>query len=68
MSDKLAMKDLQAKSKEELNQELINLRKEQFALKMSRSSDQNIKVHQFKAVKRNIARVKTILNEKAGKA
>jgi len=38
------------------------LRKEQFALKMSRSSDKDIKTHQFKAVKRNIARIKTALN------
>ena len=62
MSNKLEMKDLLTKSKDELNQELIDLRKEQFALRMSRSSDQNIKVHQFKAVKRNIARIKTALN------
>ncbi|MBF0264362.1 MAG: 50S ribosomal protein L29 [Gammaproteobacteria bacterium] len=62
MSNKLDIKDLQAKTKDELNQELINLRKEQFSLKMSRSTDQDIKVHQFKAVRRNVARVKTALN------
>ena len=63
MSNKLDIKELREKTKDELNQELINLRKEQFALKMSRSTEQNTKVHQFKVVKRNIARVKTVLND-----
>ena len=63
MSNKLDMKDLRAKNKDELNQELLDLRKEQFSLRMSKGSDQNIKVHQFRVVKRNIARVKTVLND-----
>ena len=63
MSDKLNIKDLRAKSKDDLTQDLLDLRKEQFSLKMSKSTDQNVKVHLFKNVRRNIARVKTILND-----
>ena len=63
MSNKLSASDLRSKSKSELEQDLIDLRKEQFALKMSKMTEQNIKVHQFKVLKRNIARVKTVLAE-----
>ncbi|MFK5984554.1 MAG: 50S ribosomal protein L29 [Pseudomonadota bacterium] len=64
MSDKakLNAKDLRDKSDGELNQLLIDLRKEQFGLNMSKGSGQEVKVHQFNQVRRNIARVKTVLN------
>jgi large subunit ribosomal protein L29 len=66
MSDKakLKAKDLQAKSLAELNQLLLDLRKEQFSLNMSKGSGQEVKGHQFSLVRRNIARVKTVLGSK----
>ena len=59
-------KDLRAKSREELAEELVNLRKEQFALRMQRATGQGAKPDQFGKVRRNIARVKTVLREGAG--
>jgi large subunit ribosomal protein L29 len=66
MSDKAKLKadDLQAKSAAELNQLLLDLRKEQFSLNMSKGSGQEVKGHQFGIVRRNIARVKTVLSSK----
>lgn len=64
MSDnsKLSANDLRSKSSTELNELLIDLRKEQFSLNMSKGSGQEVKVHQFTQVKKNIARVKTVMN------
>jgi len=59
-------KDLRAKSPEQLAEELVSLRKEQFALRMQRATGQAIKPDQFGKVRRNIARVKTVLREGAG--
>lgn len=58
--------ELRNKNPEELQQELLNLRREQFALRMQQGTGQLSKSHRVRAVRRDIARVKTILNEKAG--
>ena len=62
--------ELRTKSEAELKQELLNLLREQFNLRMQRGSGQSPRPHLFKNVRRDIARVKTVLNEKAkaGKA
>ena len=60
--------ELRQKNVEELRQELYELLREQFNLRMQRATDQSARPHLFKQVRRNIARVKMILNEKAGKA
>ena len=57
--------ELKEKSVEELNAELINLLREQFNLRMQHSTGQLEKTDQLRTVRRNIARVKTILTEKA---
>ena len=57
-------KDLRDKTVSELNDELTELRKEQFNLRMQRGVGQATRVHQFKLNRKNIARVKTIMNEK----
>ncbi len=60
--------ELREKSVEELKQELLNLSREKFNLRMQKGTGQLARPHQLKAVRRNIARIKTILNEKqAGK-
>ena len=58
--------DLRTKSVEELNNELVNLLGEQFKLRMQTATGQLQQTHQPKQVRRDIARVKTILTEKAG--
>ena len=58
-------KELRSKSASELNDELIKLRKEQFALRMQRATGQAIKPDQFGKVRRNVARLKTVLRQGA---
>lgn len=58
--------DLREKSVEELNAELMNLLREQFNLRMQAATGQLQQTHTLKAVRRDIARVKTVLTEKAG--
>ena len=60
--------DLREKSVEDLNKELLELTREKFNLRMQQGTGQLTQPHQIKAARRNIARVKTILNEKAGNA
>jgi large subunit ribosomal protein L29 len=52
----------------ELAEELVKLRKEQFSLRMQRATGQNPKPAQFGDARRNIARVKTALQQQAAKA
>jgi large subunit ribosomal protein L29 len=56
-------KDLREKSVEELNEELLALRKEQFNLRMQNATGELHQNHQHRQVRRDIARVKTVLNE-----
>lgn len=56
--------ELRNKSVEELKKELLALLKEQFNLRIQRGVGQPPKAHLFKKVKLDIARIKTILNEK----
>ncbi|AEW44782.1 50S ribosomal protein L29 [Serratia symbiotica str. 'Cinara cedri'] len=56
--------ELYEKNIKELNTELLNLLREQFNLRMRLASGQLQKTHLFKQVRRNIARVKTLLTEK----
>ena len=54
---------LRAKSAAELNDELLKLRKEQFALRLQRATGQAVKPDQFGKVRKSIARLKTIARE-----
>jgi large subunit ribosomal protein L29 len=60
----MKVEELRSKTVKELDSELLELRKEQFNLRMQKGVGQASRVHQFKVNKRNIARVKTIMNEK----
>ena len=60
--------ELREKNTDELNAELVELRKEQFNLRMQRATNQTEQSHNLKNVRRNIARVKTILNQNAQSA
>jgi large subunit ribosomal protein L29 len=57
-------KELRDRSPEQLTEELLKLRKEQFALRMQRATGQSPKPDQFGKVRRNIARLKTVQREK----
>ncbi|MFD1218034.1 MULTISPECIES: 50S ribosomal protein L29 [Microbulbifer] len=58
--------DLRSKSVEELNQELLSQLEEQFKLRMQMSTGQLTQTHLLKQTRRDIARIKTVLTEKAG--
>jgi len=57
--------DIRAKSSDELNGMLLDLRKEQFNLRFQRATGQLEAVGRIKAVRRDIARVKTIMAERS---
>lgn len=56
--------DLRAKNASELGEELSGLLQEQFNLRMQRGIGQLATPHELRRVRRDIARVRTILNEK----
>lgn len=58
--------ELREKSIEDLNKTLLGLREEQFKLRIAQSTGQNTKGHQFRQARCDIARVKTVINEKQG--
>lgn len=58
-------RDLRSKDAAELNKELIDLLKAQFSLRMQVATQQLQNTSQLNRVRKDIARVKTILNEKA---
>ncbi|EGV20494.1 50S ribosomal protein L29 [Thiocapsa marina] len=60
--------ELRTRSPEELEKELMNLLREQFNLRMQRGTGQLSKPSQMKAVRREIARVKTIMGEQKARA
>ena len=55
--------DLRAKNAEELTDELLELRKEQFNLRMQQATGQLVRPHEYRRVRRDIARIKTVLRE-----
>ena len=60
----MSAKDLRGKDSSGLQGELIKLRREQFSLRMQSASGQAVKSSDFSKVKKSIARVKTVMNEK----
>jgi large subunit ribosomal protein L29 len=58
-------KDLRKKTKDELGTLLIDLSRERFNLKMQKGTGQLSKPDQVKKVRREIARVHTLINEMA---
>ena len=59
--------ELRAKTGDELHKELNDLLKAQFGLRMQLATQQLGNTSQIKKVRRDIARVRTVLKEKAGK-
>lgn len=59
----MKLTDLKKKSEAELAQELLGLRREQFNLRMQRATGQLSRPDQFGKVRKNIARIKTLLGQ-----
>jgi len=57
-------KELRDKNAVELNDELLRLRKEHFNLRMQKASGQLGQIHLLGETRRDIARVKTLIQEK----
>jgi len=58
--------ELRAKSADELKQELQSLLKAQFSLRMQKATQQLSNTSQLRKVRRDIARVRTIMQQQAG--
>jgi len=56
-------KEYRNMSEKDLTAELINLRREQFNLRMQMGSGNTPKIHRFSIVRHDIARIKTVLTE-----
>jgi large subunit ribosomal protein L29 len=56
-------KDLRQKKRIDLNEELMKLRREQFNLRMAAAAGSPARPDQWSKVRRNIARIKTVLTE-----
>ena len=55
--------ELRQKTTEELTNELLELRREQFNLRIQQASGQLVRSDQYRKVRRNIARLKTVMRE-----
>lgn len=60
--------DVRTKSVDELNDQLLQLKKEQFNLRFQKASGQLENTARVRTVRRDIARIKTILGERANAA
>ena len=59
----MSLKDLREKNIDELREELSSLRQNQLKLKMQKANAQLEQTHQIRQVRRDIARIKTLLRE-----
>ena len=66
MKIKTFVKDLNTKSVVELNEELVAAKKELFNLRFQNATNQLDNTSRIKEVRRNIARIQTVITEKSG--
>ena len=59
------VEDLKAKSAAELNEELVATKKELFNLRFQNATNQLDNTSRIKEVRRNIARIQTVITEKS---
>ena len=65
MKSKQRAGDLKVMTDDQLNEEVLKLKKEQFNLRFQRASGQLEKTDRVRVVRRDIARIKTLLGAKA---
>ncbi len=63
----MKISEIRQKSAEELEQELLSLRREQFNLRMQQATGQLVRFDQYGKVRKDVARIKTVLRERAAK-
>jgi len=64
MKDQQRLSDLKAMSDDQLNEELLKLKKEQFNLRFQKATGQLENTSRVRVVRRDVARVKTIAAQK----
>ena len=65
MKIKTFVEDLKVKSAAELNEELVAAKKELFNLRFQNATNQLDNTSRIKEVRKNIARIQTVITEKA---
>ena len=60
--------DLKVKTDDQLQQQLGDLKREQFNLRFQRATGQLENTARMRAVRKDVARIKTVLNQKAAEA
>ena len=65
MKSKALLEDLRTKSAAELNEDLVAAKKELFNLRFQNATNQLDNTSRIKEVKKNIARIQTVITEKA---
>ena len=68
MKIKIFVEDLKAKSVAELNEELVAAKKELFNLRFQNATNQLDNTSRIKEVRKNIARIQTVITEKSQNA
>lgn len=57
-------KEIREMSAEQIGKELLDLRREQFNLRMQAATGQGVRSHEYGRIRKDIARLKTILHER----
>lgn len=57
-------KDIRGMTAEEIAKELLDLRREQFNLRMQSAGGQGVRTHEFGRIRKDIARLKTVMRER----
>jgi large subunit ribosomal protein L29 len=66
MKEKQRLSDLRVMSVDQIDQEVLNLKKEQFNLRFQRATGQLQDTARVRIIRRDIARAKTIASERSG--
>ena len=61
----MELKELRKQSVADLNEQIVELRREQFNLRMQRGAGNQTHTHHFKRVRREIAQINTLLTQQA---
>ena len=64
----MKIEDVRALTPDQLSEQLVNLKKEQFNLRFQKATGQVEKTHRVGEVRKDIARIKTILRTKQAQA
>ena len=60
----MSVKEVREMTAERIDKELLDLRREQFNLRMQLATGQGVRTHEFGRIRKDIARLKTILRER----